>query len=187
LVNYRVGGAAQRDVWEHLPSWSVDVGHVAVFSTKNEKSPWFLGTVLEVISDGKNLHGIDGETFVVHEMGNEKRSNAVSEPVNLIERARGANEGNWNYRKKHYYRYQEHTRRNGTQDVFKKKLSNSEKLIPVRTAVGRDTLAYWGPSDKILKTKMELRKDVLVELSKNPNVLWTMSEVSQTSKKSKKK
>jgi hypothetical protein len=186
LVNYRVGGAKQRDVWEKLPTWEVEVGHICVFrNDNNENSPWFLGKVLEVIEDGRQHHGIQGETLVIHEMGNEKRSCGVSDPVSLTTSCRSGNEGNFNYNGKHYYRYQEQSKRHGTQDVFKKKLTNSAKLLIVRSAHDRSTLAYWGPEEKILKTSLSLRKDILLELDKNPNVKWNMPELAKNPRKNK--
>ncbi len=163
VVNYRVGGARQRDVWDKLPTWEIGVGHICVFrNDNNTSSPWFLGRVLQVIEDGLHLHGITGETLIIHEMGNEKRSSGISDQVSLTTSSRSGNEGNFNYNGKHYYRYQEQSRRNGTQDVFKKKIVDSVKLMVVRSAHERSSLAYWGPRDKILKVGMSIRKDVLL-------------------------
>ena len=186
VVNYRVGGAKQRDVWDKIPTWEIEVGHIGVFrNDNNASSPWFLGRVLQVIEDGLHVHGIAGETLIIHEMGNEKRSSGISDPVSLTTSSRSGNEGNFNYNGKHYYRYQEQTRRNGIQDVFKKKIVDSVKLMVVRSAHDRSTLAYWGPQDKILKVGMSIRKDVLLELDKNPNVNWKMPEITKKSKKRK--
>ena len=118
-------------------------------------------------------------------MGNEKRSSGISDPVSLTTSSRSGNEGNFNYNGKHYYRYQEQTRRHGIQDVFKKKIVDSVKLMVVRSAHDRNTLAYWGPQEKILKVGMSIRKDVLLELDKNPNVNWKMPEITRKSKKRK--
>ena len=37
LVNYRVGGARQRDVRDKLPTWEIEVGHICVLISKRQQ------------------------------------------------------------------------------------------------------------------------------------------------------
>ena len=175
LVNHHVGPASRRDVWDKLPSWTVEVGHIAVLSTQDEHAPWFVGVVTEVVDNGKDRFAIDGEVIVVHELG-DSSSYSSTEPINL---GGGGSRGlNWKPKGKNYFRYQ-HVKQNGERkDIFQKNESKSGTKEKVTSPHDRSSLAYWGDRESILNADTKLKKKILDLLSANPNVKWSHPSIT---------
>ena len=171
LVDHHVGPASRRDVWDKLPSWTVEVGHIAVLSTQDDQAPWFVGVVTEVVDEGQDRFGIDGEAIVVHELG-DSSSYSSMEPINL---GGGGSRGlNWKPKGKIYFRYQQANKQGERKDLFQKEESRSRTKVKVTSPHDRSTLAYWGDRESILNTDTRLKTKILKLLSANPNVKWTM-------------
>ena len=176
MTNYHVGPAAGGDVWNALPVWTVEVGHIAVFRTDDIGEPWFLGEVVEVIDDGSARLGMDGECFHIQEMGKDvKREGSLlhsdSKTVLCGSIARVSN-SNWRFSGAHWYRYTT-TGKHGMMDVYLPAKSDLAKYTPRLSSHSRDSIAYWGPRDQVLTTANRLLAKVLKKLDQNPQVLWS--------------
>ena len=176
MTNYHVGAAAGKDVWEVLPVWTVEVGHIAVFRTDDVGEPWFLGEVVEAIDDGKARLGVAGECFRVHEMGNgiKRKDNSNSQHSKTVLCAR-ASISDWKFSGAHWYHYTTIGKR-GMMDVYLPKKTDLAKYTPRLSTHSRDAIAYWGPRDQVLKNGNRLLAKVLRKLDQNPKVLWSYPE-----------
>ena len=174
IVNHHVGKAAKRDVWERLPVWTVEVGHLAVFRTDDKDEPWILGEILEVSDEANalNQHGMLGtEAIKIHEMGRAGKDKNAPVKIGMCLASRPV--GTWTPTGKYHYRYQ--TLDKGVvKDVYEVKNKPKSNRTIVSSVHSRDCIVWWGPRDKVLKADTTLLKLVLVELDKNPNVMWKM-------------
>jgi hypothetical protein len=127
------------------------------------------------VDEGISRFGIDGEVIVVHELGDSSSYSNTEQPINL---GGGGSRGlNWKSNGKNYFRYQQVKKNGERKDVFQKEESTSGKKEKVTSAHDRNTLAYWGDRDSILKKDTKLKEKILKLLSANPNVKWTMPTI----------
>jgi hypothetical protein len=200
LVNHHVGKAKGRDVWEHLLEWEIKVGQVGIFSTHNERVPWVVGDIVEIIAseEGKSRCGDAVEHYVIHERGYEKAHTKKELKAMQDGEQEGPSEeghecgevdfyasaGNsripareWTATGKHYWRYQQSEASGVKVDVYSKNKTKAAGMVEVRSTHNRDAIAYWAMPDLVFKGNgYLLRNKILEQLSNNSNVKWKKPE-----------
>lgn len=201
LVNHHVGPAGARDDWDLLPSWTVNVGDIGIFRGADAVEPWFVGEILEVVDNGSQRFGMQGETIVIHEMGRDTKrlvrvgdqNESESEsPVSLYQQQCV---GWWKFDAPQYYRYKtlpNHKGKGGGLDEYRpRKDDDVIKRLRVTAPHERDSLVWWGPVKEMLTKHGVVLKKVLRVLDRNPRVTWKLPPkvkdmVSATQKRKRK-
>jgi hypothetical protein len=197
LVNHHVGPARARDDWDLLPSWTVNVGDLGIFRGADANEPWFVGEILEVVVNGSQRFGTQGETFVIHEMGRDtKRLVRVgdqneSESESAVSLYQQQCVGWWKFDAPQCYRYKtlpNHKGKNGGLDEYlPQKDGDLTKRLRVTSPHERDSLVWWAPVKDILTKNGVVLKKVLHILDRNPRVSWKLPPKDMVSAKQKRK
>ena len=96
----------------------------------------------------------------------------------------------WKYNESNFWRYQKKNTDFVMEDFYLKSGTQGGHYVPVYTTHSKESAAYWGTADKVLKGKnsgYQLRQKVLGFLSQNPNVLWTLPPVLKANDSKKRK
>ena len=197
LVNHHVGPARARDDWDLLPSWTVNVGDLGIFRGADANEPWFVGEILEVVVNGSQRFGTQGETFVIHEMGRDtKRLVRVgdqneSESESAVSLYQQQCVGWGKFDAPQCYRYKtlpNHKGKNGGLDEYlPQKDGDLTKRLRVTSPHERDSLVWWAPVKDILTKNGVVLKKVLHILDRNPRVSWKLPPKDMVSAKQKRK
>ena len=185
LVNHHVGSLRELDVWNRLANWDIEVGHVAILSTKNAEHPWLVGDVLEVLNPDEASARLSGSgkadhMIVIHERGYEKPHSAEErkrfQDTSVVNMYSPVSFRDWKFDGKNLWRFQKQTANGLKEDFYINTATTKQKNFKeVRFMHSRETVAFWGPAASVLKgasSGYQVLQKVLGYLSANPNVLW---------------
>ena len=195
LVNHHIGPARLRDDWDLLPSWTVNVGDLGIFRGADANEPWFVGEILEVVDNGSQRFGMQGEIIVIHEMGRDtKRLVRVgdqheSESESAVSLYQQQCVGWWKFDAPQYYRYKtqpnQRGKNGGRDEYLPHKDDDLTKRLRVTAAHERESLVWWAPVKEILTKNGVVLKKVLRILDRNPRVSWNLPPKDKVSAKKK--